>query len=773
MLTSLRLQNFRRLEALELIFDPDDQLIVVDGPNGVGKSTIFEAILYALTGETRHGREGVSGLVRRGAELEGMQVELTFHAAGTDYRVVRRRDGVSSAVLYGNEVALIEGPREVSAAIAAALGMDATGLKLACLAKQGELDGLASETPSRRAAAVGRLLRLDAVARARDEAGAVYRRHSDVVREMGAGRDLTGLRAEVTSLEELVDGYTAARDDAQARVTALDAQLAADGDLARRWTHAQETFARAQGAAEAAAAELGRAEAAEAAVIVPPAPAEAGRSADAVDADLSALDRNIAVGEELARTAEHRRAITEERDLAAARLDELGRILAETGEPDEAVEREAQARVAVDRATTEERRREETLTERRAAVAAAAARLDDARARVEAVGRLGAVCETCGQEVDDTHRHDMAARARETVAGRQDELRAAIQAEGESARLYAAAQRAVADGAAALTEAQAQTRAAREAARERPELQRRIATYERQLHRPAADTDLSALYEERGRLSAELAGARRREEQQRDHDRAAAMRQAAASTVAEARSRLAEARRREDDSRPDGALRDAWDAHQGRVAERGAEAELVNGLEVELAGATERLTAARQRVADATTWYEARAVRVRRAEVAGRARAVLAEVHATLATELRPALEATIADLLGRMSEGRFTSVRVSDDYEVAVLDDGDYRPLAELSGGEHDLVALAVRLALAQVASDGHTGIGFLVLDEVLGSQDSARRDSVMRALRALRDTYGQIFAISHVGGIDDYADRVVRLTTSPDRTVTNVTVT
>jgi exonuclease SbcC len=86
-------------------------------------------------------------------------------------------------------------------------------------------------------------------------------------------------------------------------------------------------------------------------------------------------------------------------------------------------------------------------------------------------------------------------------------------------------------------------------------------------------------------------------------------------------------------------------------------------------------------------------------------------------------------------------------------------RQISDLSGGEIDLISLAVRLGLSSVVSERHGsgGIGFLILDECFGSQDTGRRTSIMNALRNLKSSHGQIFLISHVGGLEDSADAVV----------------
>jgi exonuclease SbcC len=113
------------------------------------------------------------------------------------------------------------------------------------------------------------------------------------------------------------------------------------------------------------------------------------------------------------------------------------------------------------------------------------------------------------------------------------------------------------------------------------------------------------------------------------------------------------------------------------------------------------------------------------------------------------------------LSDGRFDAVKLDEEYNLEVRDDGQMRPLNEFSGGEIDLIALAMRLALANVVSERHGsgGAGFLILDECFGSQDQDRRGSILTALRGLKGAYGQILLISHVGGIEDSADRVIEI--------------
>ena len=75
-----------------------------------------------------------------------------------------------------------------------------------------------------------------------------------------------------------------------------------------------------------------------------------------------------------------------------------------------------------------------------------------------------------------------------------------------------------------------------------------------------------------------------------------------------------------------------------------------------------------------------------------------------------------------------------------------------EPSGGEDDLANLCLRLAISELIGESSgAGPSFVVLDEVLGSQDDERRELVMAALPRLTGHFRQVLMVAHVPGVQD----------------------
>lgn len=767
MITSLRLQNFRRHAETELRFDNGQQILLIAGRNGVGKSTLLEAVVYALYGQSRHGRRHLDRLVRRGAELEGMQVELEFSVDQTEYLVRRRRDSkVSTAILYGNSMPLVEGADEVTAEITRILGMDVVGFRLAVIAQQKELDGLASVQPGKRAEMLSRLLRLDAISKARDEARAQFRRTRELVATLGTGEDLPSLRAAVERAEDGVNGASEALDASAQSLTLLHAELAASSAVEAEWMQAQQALATASGRVQESGAEVERLETELAAVHVPAAVEMPSRPLPALLDEAGEVDRAIAHGEAAQRLAEQHAMVATEHGRVVQRLAEVTATIPEGGSTALLA---ALVTVEADLAARSDglEREAETLTQLREQYSAARTRETLAAEKLERVGGLGGRCEVCGQEIGEEHRALQITGAEEQLAATRTEAERLLE-EGRRAReAHSKAGEVLRQEREVLERRRSELNAVANAETERDELLRREKAYSAQLQRLSpAEVDLDELYARRAELAIAVTAARDAEEAARTREAVLSRRAHLLESLEAAQRRHAGAREALEAASVSDALAEAYARHQATREAIDAETEISRHLTREKIEAEGALHLARAELKRAETALEMRRKREREATVAANAARLLEALEARLKAQIRPALEGAVAEVLAQMSEGRFTSVRFDDQYNISVVDDGKLQPLSEFSGGEADLIALAERVALSTIVSERHgtPGIGALIFDEVFGSQDQGRRSAIMSGLRNLRASYPQIFLISHVGGLEDDADGVIELSTSLD---------
>lgn len=123
-----------------------------------------------------------------------------------------------------------------------------------------------------------------------------------------------------------------------------------------------------------------------------------------------------------------------------------------------------------------------------------------------------------------------------------------------------------------------------------------------------------------------------------------------------------------------------------------------------------------------------------------------------------PDLAARASENLNLLTNGRYTTLELGKDFEPTVIEDGV--PKRVISGGEEDVVALALRLALSELIQERNgRPMTLLVLDEVFGSLDVERRFSVLDRLASLKGRFRQILVISHLEEINQVADHALFL--------------
>ena len=602
-----------------------------------------------------------------------------------------------------------------------------------------------------------------------------------------------------------LDAARAERDRVQARVDALDKQLAADkgaleGSRARIVDEGKRLAAEVKAAEGVDTATLEREVAAGAAAAQrrEALQEEGGQQSAAVttlEAQLASAEKDRARVEERRRkleTSDDDTCPTCGSDLSPAHRDE---VLAD-------YDRElADLAAAADRARAERQRAAERRDALRAeyaglgaaieAGAAAASRLQTAREQqarlAQAAGRLDALRAEArqigAQLAGETFSRDV--RAEKT------ELETALAADGydggahERTRAAAALRDHWAGQVRALSvaaERLGQSRADR--ARRAADLETRRAALDRGDHLDEHRARLAALdaqaaslgydpaeHERVGRALQGLAEAPRRLSALLD-----ARRQRA--ELGERRARLAEDRRAIASDRA--ARQASLDALQGQLAQRAA-AEAARAQAAEkrqacagrLAQAQGQLGALTERLARAERDRQRRAELGRELKTVVKDRALYGHLRrafgkngipSLIIEETLPEIEERANRLLERLSRGqtRVTLETLKDKktgggtretLDIQITDDqGAARAYETFSGGEAFRVNFALRIALSQMLAErAGTQIRTLVIDEGFGTQDAEGLQSLIGAIRAIQDDFETILVITHLDEIKD----------------------
>jgi exonuclease SbcC len=750
-------------------------LFAIVGATGHGKSTLIDAVCFALYGKVpRHGERDIAPVVTLGANEA--RVAFTFELGGRRYvatRVLRRGDKGAKTrgarlelVADDGSVEVVAGSvREVQASVLALVGLDFDQFTKCVVLPQGRFAEFLHASAGDRTAILSALLdlgRYDRVAAAaRDAAAQATGRRAAFEQErarvadvsadaLAAARARAGaLAALVRDVEEAAPRLAAieraiadAEDEARAAARAVDALagLAVPADAA-------ETAAAVRAAADRVEATARDAERAEAHALELEAARDEGPSAESLRAlrdayaERDALSARVAQGEDVVagRAAE---AVAAKDALVAARdaLDaaqrahddaqrhhahaELREALV-AGEPCPVCEQPVSTlpRKVSTRALTTARRNLERA--RRAHAAADEAGRDALAELHKAEALLGTLRERLadvdgrldGQPAPDAvaARHDEAV----TRAAAATEARAAATAARAAANAAAADRRALVD---AADRAEAALRVRREAL-----VAAGLAPPE------PAPGDLAA------RWDALVAwGAEARPEQEK---RAAAL-----------DDRVRACRAERDDLAGELAARAA--ALGAPVASAAAWADLVAAVAAAARDADNARVRAEAELARAEELDAAIAATRAHEQVASELGRLLDKRHfgQWLVDEALHALVAGASDVLEQLSAGQY-ALTPSADGELLVVDHvnaDETRSVRSLSGGETFQASLALALALAEhithLAADGAAALESIFLDEGFGTLDPETLEVVAGTIESLAHGERVVGVVTHV---------------------------
>ena len=171
--------NGFRSYAEETRFDwRDRHLVGIVGPIGSGKSSILDAIAFALYGKTPSFAGNTSALINQRRDVA--QVQLTFRVGGQAWQVVRaiRRVGQGNHVLYpfdeatgeGDRGAGVSGQKAVTDRVEQLIGLDFDAFRRSVLLAQNRFAEFLNATPTERDKVLQGVFNLDRVTAMQDVA---------------------------------------------------------------------------------------------------------------------------------------------------------------------------------------------------------------------------------------------------------------------------------------------------------------------------------------------------------------------------------------------------------------------------------------------------------------------------------------------------------------------------------------------------------------------------------------------------------------------------
>lgn len=784
MIDSIYIENFRRI--VKAYIPLRDGITVLSGNNGVGKSTIIEALLFNQYGKPKDGtsKDSIPRSNRADGELAYTSVDFTH--GGLHYRCRRyiTAKGTTMATLYsytneeydrlmqqtdirhldkklGTEVA--SSTTGVNAAISQLVGLDYTGYKASLVATQKELDSLSSLTKEKRKQFFLDLLgysRLDKVRHA--AASELYSKsgmRDGMMRQSYDPKELTKRlersKTELTDVQTRYDkgstllaemqerkrtaddAYAKAQSDYDRLMQAMDenaadearkAQLEADRDALQGTIDANARIASDYDATSTYAERLAKAR-------------ERLSKARAYESTKAEVDRlRTAIDEDRARLAD----IDGRETQIAARHGDMPDLDASQAAMSEAQQRLAVARQQVSSLTGDVRDMERLIGD-------------------VSAGRI-AKCPTCGSEIstEDGMAH---------LAGELDGLNGQLaEARGNIAPL----ERACDDAAKAVSLDKASLRTWHDDETSLASVRREKALVTDSIARSEGllkdkETALASIADDAMDRSAtfaledeiaDLTDKTAKEEQARTAFKAMSDARGRLSAVnaslADVEARIAARKGTLSGQRgitkaftDAQGYRDAcsrkYDAYQGRLSQL---AEQRGKLASDIAACEDELVKAERQAKDIAKLSE-------EVEVWSGVRAAIDSMRETLPQRITPTLSEEASRLLAIATGGTYSMLEIDDDYEPFIYTDEGRRPMSQMSGGEQDVASLCIRIAIAEaILESTGTPSQTLVLDEIFGALDDARKQEACDALRHLSDVLPRILCITHVEEIKDMAD-------------------
>lgn len=773
-LRRIELRSFRQFVEADVDFDLG--ITVILGDNGSGKTTLLEAVKYSLYGDCRGKIESLPNMHHGGK----MSVAVEFDLGDTRYRcernksdaMLRKRDGDGWETIAFT----LNGVKDYSAKL---LGLTCEQFCSSYFTEQKEIEFL-KFAKARQQEQISQMLGIEVLAAAcrvaKEEAKAsdiaLTQTRSMLENKEQMEADLSAKRGSLAQRKSELDAATAELASAEDKLTRLrpeHSKAVEFQEITTRMRTREDVGRQLKADLEAFKMDLDKAA------------AEVGEKQSlkvAADEFVSLCDRHAELTKELGKFGDREKLVfaLDERRKESAILNlsfdpKANEQLAEAERKHAvAVKQREEAAAAHAKAKTEWYEEQRSSKSECESHQKELQRLTAELREVEDAEAKG-VCPTCGQKLPDGHapRSDVLRKEIASVSalfemaaarGKKSEVEpiaveSASRAEGECERMLGEAAKSVFD-------AQVETRKKAECESRIVEVQSEILKIEKEIAASPTTFDRAAydaITERVAQLKSghmrwmalanaeahESAASKRFEEKQRQFE-------AEKASQAADRSRMQEIGMSEER---------AFEIQRDFAQTENAVphlAQKVNGCKQAHKSAEEAVTECHARI---EKWKE-NAAKVEQhrhnRDLYREVSDAMQELRTKLNSEIRPTLAAVAGETLMQVTDNRYNRVFIDESFK-AFLYDGEHKK-GVISGGEEDVLALALRIALSRyVQEKSGLPLSMLVLDEVFGSLDSDRKQNVLEMFDGLKGMFPQILLISHVENLTEHADRVLRV--------------
>jgi len=718
---------------------------VLTGENGAGKSSLLDAVTWALWSKARAKRD--EELVHQGQSE--MRVEFTFALSGDVYKVTRtKRVGRGAggqldlqARVNGKWNSLTEATiPKTQEKINRLLRLNYDTFVNSAYLVQGHADEFTSKKPTERKQVLSDILGLQEWEKYEDRAKAEIRTVESQLERLEA------------VLEE-IENELARRPDYERDLSAAQASVIAVNE---RLKQAEAEWAQIESARQALVALQRQAD-------------DLARRARDAESEIATLDADLEVAQKQANTAELAREIERierqaqdldeaeaERDRVAEARRMMGELAAELRGQNEAAQQEAEGlKKRIASAEAEAAQARQRLAQ---AAQTDLAKLNSRLANLQSATE--ALCPTCGQPLTEAQRAELIHQ---------------LQAEAEARRAHAQAeeQTLASQLAETINQLNTEIEARRNLYRENTA---QLKTYADELAR--FDKDLAAFAVE---LKQKPALAQKLGELRAALEQAGAAQERIAGLL-QRRERWVKVR--DEDQRAHAKVQAEAEEHRRVVQGAEGKQRALDQLRQEDTYAKARLGAAEQKLRALEAQAQLRETRrTERMQLAER-KGVLEElreafskkgVPAMIIETAVPEIEAAANRLLGRITDGRmllrFKMQRetqagdVRETLEIEIADELGTRAYEMYSGGEAFRVNFAIRIALSQLlARRAGTQLHTLIIDEGFGVLDAVGRERLVEAINAVQDDFDRILVVTHIDELKDAFPARIEITKTPN---------